>query len=99
MQYVAAALELVARDSDIGKEDGEGAEHAGSLVVADFKQVRQRELRKLAGARRNEVDEQKTQPTACRLPERRKTVSVGVLCSGKERAGADPGSEQREHEY
>ena len=97
MQHVAAALELIAGDADIGKENGESAEHARGLVVAGFEQIGQRELRKFASARRNEVDEQQAEPAAGRLPERGKAVAVGVFRPGKERSGADPRSEQREH--
>ena len=51
VQHVAAALELVAGDADISKEDGDGAEDARGLVVAGLEQVRQGELGELAGAR------------------------------------------------
>ena len=97
MQHIAAALELVAGDGHVGKEDGDGAEHARSLVVARLKQVGQRELGKFPRTRRNKVDEQQTEPAAGRLPERGESVFVGVLSAGKEGARADPRSEQGEH--
>ena len=85
MQHVAAALELIAGDADVGKENGEGAEHARRLVVAGLKQVGQRELRELARARRDEIDEQQAKPSAGRLPQRGESVAVGVL-SARQRA-------------
>src|SRR6516225_4172781 len=64
MEYIAAALELVAGDSDVSEEDGEGAENASGLVVAGFEQIGKRKLGEFAGARGDEVDQQKAQPSA-----------------------------------
>ena len=86
MQHVAAALELVAGDAHISEEDGNSAQHPRRLVVADLEQVGQRELREFARAGRDEVDEQQPQPSARRLPQRGKTVLVGVLRPGKQRS-------------
>ncbi len=99
MQHVAAALELVAGDADVGKEDGNGAQHARRLVVAGFQKIGQRELREFARARRNEVDQQQPQPAPGRLPERGKAVLVGVLRPGEEAPRADPRGQQREHQH
>ncbi len=99
VQHVAAAPELVARNTDVGEENGEGAEDAGGLIVACFEQVRQRELREFTRSRRDEVDEQQPEPSAGGLPERRKAVFVGVLRAGKKGACADPRGEQRKHQH
>ena len=98
MQDVAAADELIAGDRGVGEEDGDDAEHARGLVVARFEQVGDGELRELAGARSDEVDEQQTGPSAGGLPQRGEAVLVGVLCAAEQRAGADPTGEQREDE-
>ncbi len=97
MEDVAASLELITCDPDIGKENGNGAEHAGSLVVTGFEQVRQRELSKFAGTRRNEVDEKESNPSTCGQPERGEPVAIGVLGSRKQRTGANPRREQRQN--
>jgi hypothetical protein len=39
VQHIAAALELIAGDGHVGEEDGDGAEHAGGLVVARLEKV------------------------------------------------------------
>ena len=64
MEDVSAADELVAGDGGVGEEDGDDAEDAGGLVVAGFEQVGDGELGELAGARGDEVDEQKAGPSA-----------------------------------
>ena len=99
VQVIAAAFELVARDADVGEENGEGSQDAGRLVVARFKQVRQRELGELSRARGNEIDQEQPEPAAGRLPERGEAIAVGVFSSGKERSMlADPGSEKCQNE-
>ena len=99
VQHVAAALELVAGDADVGEEDGDGAEDAGGLVIACFEEVGQRELRKAAGARGDEVDEEQTEPATGRQPESGESVPVGIFSAGKERSRADPRGEQREDQH
>ena len=96
VEDVSAALELIAGDADVGEEDGDGAKDAGGLVVAGFEQIGEGKTRETPGARSDEVDKQQADPAAGRLPESGETVAVGVFGSGKEGAGADPGSEKRE---
>ena len=95
VENVSAADELIAGDGGVGEEDGDDAEHAGGLVVASFEQIGDGELRELARARRDEVDEQQTGPAAAALPERGEAVLVGVLRAAEQRARADPAREQR----
>src|SRR6202035_458229 len=83
VENVAAADELVARDRRVGEEDSDDAEDAGSLVVSGFEQVGDGELGELAGARRDEVDEQKASPATGSLPQRGKAVSVGIFRTGE----------------
>ena len=98
MQDVAAADELIAGDRGVGEEHGDDAEHAGGLVVAGFQEIRDGELRELAGARRDEIDEGEAGPSAGGLPERGEAVVVGVLRAAEQRARADPAGEQCEDE-
>ena len=90
VQDVSAADELIAGDGGVGEEDGDDAEDAGGLVVAGFEQVGDGELRELAGAWSDEVDERESSPSAGGLPEGGEAVAVGVLCAAEQRAGADP---------
>ena len=99
MQNVAAAGQLIARDRGIGKEDRDHPQHPCRLVVAGLQQVGNRELRKLAGTRRNEVDQQQPSPSAARLPQRREAVLVGILRSAQQRPRADPRRKQRKHQH
>ncbi len=57
-KHVAATLELVAGDADVGEQNGESTQHARGLVIANLKQVGQSELSELAGTGSDEVDEQ-----------------------------------------
>src|SRR5258708_416740 len=64
VQDVAAADELVTGDSGVGEEYGNDAEDARSLVITSLKQVGNGELGELPRAWSNEIDENKTGPTA-----------------------------------
>jgi ABC-type glutathione transport system ATPase component len=48
---------LVAGDGGIGEQHRDHAQHPRCLVVADLQEVRNGELRELARARRDEIDE------------------------------------------
>ena len=98
MEDVAAADELVAGDGGVGEEDGDDAEDAGGLIVAGFEEVGDGELGEFAGARGDEVDEQKAGPSAAALPEGYEAVFIGVFGASEEGAGADPAGEQGEDE-
>ena len=52
-------------------------------------------MRKLACARSNKVDEDEPEPSTGGLPECGKSIAIGVLGPGKQRAGANPGRKQR----
>src|SRR5260370_42085932 len=87
VKNVAAADELVACDGSVGEEDGDDAQDAGDLAVTRFEQVGDGELGELAGAGRDEVNEQKACQAAGSLPESSEAVSVGIFRTGEERAG------------
>ena len=63
MKDVPAADELIAGDCGVREEDRNDAEDAGGLIIASFEQIGNGELGELAGARRDEVDEQKSGPS------------------------------------
>ena len=98
MKHIAAAFELIAGDSDVGEKDGKRSEYARRLVVAGFKQIGQSELREFPRAWGNEVNEQEAEPSTGRLPQRGIAVFVGIFRTCKQRAGADPRSQQRKHQ-
>ena len=97
MEDVPAADELIAGDGGVGEEDGDDAEDAGGLIVACFEQIGDCELGELAGAGRDEVDEQKPSPAAASLSESSKAMLIGVFRTCEERAGANPGRQESEH--
>ena len=86
VEDVSAADELVAGDAGVGEEDGDNAQHTGGLVVADFQQIGNGELREPARARRDEVDKEQAGPSAAGLPQRGKAVVVGFLRAAQQRA-------------
>jgi len=90
VQDIAAAYELVAGDGRIGEQDRDDTKDAGGLVVARFEQVGNGELRELASARRDEIDQQQPGPSAASLPQRREAVAIGVLRAAEQRARPDP---------
>ena len=99
VQDVSAADQLIAQDRRVRKKDRNHAQHPRRLAVARLQQIRNRELRKMARARRDEIDQQQPDPSSARQPQRGKPVLVRVLRARQQRTGPDPRRQQREDQH